>query len=486
MAQFPPVTAEVDPTVNAKIAAAVAGITAASIGAATPSQVTSAVAGVTPATLGVPTTTDLSTAIAGVTPASLGVPVLAPTATQVIGVSDSTVTPLVVKGAASQSANLFEARDSVNAVKAYIAPNGAANFTGNVSAVNVLASSVLRGASLQNTAGANLIGLNLGSPSVLVQSNAATSTVLAVKGFTSQTGDVQQWQDSGGGVLARITSTGDLNAGAIIGNGARFNSGALGARVNITPGATTEVGLIVRSAAAQTANLQEWQNSAGSINAKMDAFFNFNAGKIVSNVVVGTPSIDNNGGQPTPHININAIGASPTVQINQISTGTQALAVKGFASSTADLQQWQDSTGSVLGRIGSGGTLALRTNFLGTPLATLSASPQSVSASAAIFRALASQTADIVRIEASTGSGVFTVQSSGYALAAQGMTINNTLRVGMTAGQPDAGSGLGVVAMANAVTTPSSNPTGGGVLYAEAGALKWRGSSGTVTVVAPA
>jgi hypothetical protein len=48
------------------------------------------------------------------------------------------------------------------------------------------------------------------------------------------------------------------------------------------------------------------------------------------------------------------------------------------------------------------------------------------------------------------------------------------------------GSGLGVFALSNATTNPSTNPTGGGVLYAQAGALKWRGSSGTVTTIAVA
>lgn len=47
------------------------------------------------------------------------------------------------------------------------------------------------------------------------------------------------------------------------------------------------------------------------------------------------------------------------------------------------------------------------------------------------------------------------------------------------------GGGAGVVPVVNG-TAPTSNPTGGGYLYAEAGALKWRGSSGTVTVIAPA
>ena len=43
------------------------------------------------------------------------------------------------------------------------------------------------------------------------------------------------------------------------------------------------------------------------------------------------------------------------------------------------------------------------------------------------------------------------------------------------------GSGSVVIGVANATTAPTTNPTGGGVMYAEAGAGKWRGSSGTVT-----
>ena len=43
------------------------------------------------------------------------------------------------------------------------------------------------------------------------------------------------------------------------------------------------------------------------------------------------------------------------------------------------------------------------------------------------------------------------------------------------------GSGAGVLGVANATTDPTTNPSGGGVLYASAGAGKWRGSSGTVT-----
>jgi len=48
------------------------------------------------------------------------------------------------------------------------------------------------------------------------------------------------------------------------------------------------------------------------------------------------------------------------------------------------------------------------------------------------------------------------------------------------------GTGTRVIGLANATANPSTNPTGGGVLYSDAGALKWRGSSGTVTTIANA
>lgn len=48
------------------------------------------------------------------------------------------------------------------------------------------------------------------------------------------------------------------------------------------------------------------------------------------------------------------------------------------------------------------------------------------------------------------------------------------------------GGGSKVLFVANATTVPTTNPTGGGVLYVESGALKYRGSSGTVTTLGAA
>jgi hypothetical protein len=48
------------------------------------------------------------------------------------------------------------------------------------------------------------------------------------------------------------------------------------------------------------------------------------------------------------------------------------------------------------------------------------------------------------------------------------------------------GRGKGVIAIANATVAPSVSPAGGGIMYVEDGALKYKGSNGTVTTIAPA
>lgn len=50
----------------------------------------------------------------------------------------------------------------------------------------------------------------------------------------------------------------------------------------------------------------------------------------------------------------------------------------------------------------------------------------------------------------------------------------------------DHGGGQKVIGLDNCIAAPTTNATGGGILYCEAGALKYRGSSGTVTTIANA
>jgi hypothetical protein len=64
------------------------------------------------------------------------------------------------------------------------------------------------------------------------------------------------------------------------------------------------------------------------------------------------------------------------------------------------------------------------------------------------------------------------------------MDNNGNVGVGTSSKSPFGAGGSGVVAIAEAKHAPANNPNGGGVLYVEGGALKYRGPSGTVTVLA--
>jgi polygalacturonase len=80
----------------------------------------------------------------------------------------------------------------------------------------------------------------------------------------------------------------------------------------------------------------------------------------------------------------------------------------------------------------------------------------------------------------STSNNVILLNSN-YSFIGQ-TNINGNLTLNTTS----LFGGVGVVSIANATTAPTSNPTAGGVLYVQSGALKYRGSSGTITTIANA
>jgi hypothetical protein len=63
------------------------------------------------------------------------------------------------------------------------------------------------------------------------------------------------------------------------------------------------------------------------------------------------------------------------------------------------------------------------------------------------------------------------------------MTDEGNIGVGVSEAQ-EFGNGAGVIGIANAVAIPVTDPAGGGALYVEDGALKYRGPLGTVTTLA--
>lgn len=78
------------------------------------------------------------------------------------------------------------------------------------------------------------------------------------------------------------------------------------------------------------------------------------------------------------------------------------------------------------------------------------------------------------------GGSVYLSGGNGGGTGEKGNIYLNTII------ETTAGGGQGVILISNATTVPTTNPVGGSILYAEAGALKARGTSGTITTLAPA
>ncbi|WP_055523454.1 CHAP domain-containing protein [Streptomyces graminilatus] len=83
------------------------------------------------------------------------------------------------------------------------------------------------------------------------------------------------------------------------------------------------------------------------------------------------------------------------------------------------------------------------------------------------------------------GNVVFEITGAGNPVSRATHYFPAALQLGATAADLGGSAGA-VLSMKNATTAPTTNPTGGGILFASGGALKWRGSSGTVTTIAPA
>jgi len=212
-----------------------------------------------------------------------------------------------------------------------------------------------------------------------VITNAATAVIpLVVKGVASQSVDLLQIQ-SNAAVLSAFGNTGNLKV---------RTTTEFSAALNVAAASSTQIGAVIRGAASQSANLQEWQESNG-----------------------GTPSAINATGQFRIRTFAQSVGFVG-LAVYAGAASEMPIVVRGAASQSANLQEWQNSGGTVLARVSSVGNIVLGSMAIAT-------------------------------------------------------------------------SSVSTIHLSNA-TIPTANPTGGGVLYVEAGALKYRGSSGTITTLGAA
>ena len=158
---------------------------------------------------------------------------------------------VIVKQVSGQTSNLLEWQSSAGSILASVSSAG---------------SIVL---STANGIGTTLISANdIGNNLNLVLRHGAASGEMKFQGWTST------WVDR-----MTISNAGDIGIGTT----------SPGARTHIVTAAATK-GLIVQGAASQTANLQEWQNSAGTVLGSVSAAGNF-SGTLSDCTVDGTDAV---------------------------------------------------------------------------------------------------------------------------------------------------------------------------------------------------
>jgi hypothetical protein len=129
--------------------------------------------------------------------------------------------------------------------------------------------------------GVNTTAENVYTYRVTPNTGTPTVPVMVVRLRPSQTSNIQEWQDSSSNILTRIDYLGNVIAPArvYVGVGA---TGIASTKLSVVIDNAAFVGQVIRAAASQTADLQQWQNSAGTVMSKIDS---------AGNITPGTPTV---------------------------------------------------------------------------------------------------------------------------------------------------------------------------------------------------
>jgi hypothetical protein len=133
----------------------------------------------------------------------------------------------------------------------------------------------------------------------------------------------------------------------------------------------------------------------------------------------------------------------------------------------------------------AGGLVGIRVATAHVPSAALEVAQADDSTVGIGITANSGSAQQMVLLKDSGGNARFEVNAAGNSVHRATAFYTGAIQGGATSADLGGSAGF-AISMKNATTVPTTNPTGGGILYTEAGALKYRGSSGTVTVIAPA
>jgi hypothetical protein len=396
--------------------------------------------------------------------------------TSVFATTSGTATYATTSGTAVYGTNAGTAVYATNA-------GTAVNISGTITATQVTGTAAVLTSANTFTAGQTITP----SSGTAATINAAASAVgVVVKLGASGTSNLQEWQNNGSTVLAKIESAGHIRSGriSIDTTGSWFDVASL----NVRAYADSVVGAIIRAqSSTQTADLQQWQSSASAVLGGRNAAGQTYAGSTASQVGSTTTALTS-AAYTSATVAVFTYGGTSLVQVGQ--TVTVAGVTGGAYNGTWVVSAVTSTTFTVLGsgftnNAGTGGTFKL------SAVGSFTAGTAAITP--LVARAAASQSANIQEWQDSTGATLASIGTNGaintgFLANTNGTTnlilgTNRNTQIGNTS---SFGGGQLVLGITNATTVPSTNPTGGGILYAEGGALKWRGSSGTVTTIAAA
>jgi hypothetical protein len=315
--------------------------------------------------------------------------------------------------------------------------------------------------------------------STTVTATADATRGLIVKAFsTAQSANIFEVQTSAGGSLITIGNSGTLSA-----NGRLVAGGSLSARVDVATGAT-QIGLGIKAAASQTADLIQTQTSAGAVLGGRNALGQIYTGNTAGlTTAVGGATLTATSSAGTATITTTSahnIGSGDLVVVAGITpsgfNGTYV--VTAVPSSTAI-----SYVNATAGPQTVAGTISV--------YAQTSIVARSAATTGLILRGATSQSSNLQEWQNTAGTAVAYINNAGNMKLANisgtdtltAVTFTTARNIQLGGGAASSGGGTGVIGISNAGGTPTSNPTGGGILYVEAGALKYRGSSGTITTL---
>lgn len=119
------------------------------------------------------------------------------------------------------------------------------------------------------------------SPNILTgQIVGETTNVvpLTIRAVASQSVPLQSWQNSSSANVAIISTSGSFSTSGYLNIGSMSVVSNVAASINIIN--SSHKGMVVRSAPSQTANIQEWQDSSGSVIASINKDGDFQARRI--------------------------------------------------------------------------------------------------------------------------------------------------------------------------------------------------------------